>query len=117
MRLLTKIGNSELTACIRRASSITTRSIEMHNTDQHHTAHILHLKDLYEQAEHKRMITALTQHRHAKVHAAGKRLGVFLVTLGTWLVRWNDFAAPEAQPQSGAQSRQGALTLVCCDSA
>jgi hypothetical protein len=59
----------------------------MHNPDQQYEAHILHLKDLYQQAEHNRMITALTQHRHARVHAAARQLGVLLVTLGTWLVR------------------------------
>jgi hypothetical protein len=59
----------------------------MHNPDQHYEAHILHLKDLYEQAEHNRMINALTQHRHARVRAAGRRMGVLLVTLGTWLAR------------------------------
>jgi hypothetical protein len=59
----------------------------MHNPDQHYEAHTLHLKDLYEQAEHNRMITALTQNRHARVRAAGGRLGVLLVTLGTWLAR------------------------------
>jgi hypothetical protein len=59
----------------------------MHNPDQHYTAHILHHKDLYKQAEHNRMITALTQHRHARVRAAVRRLGVLLMTLGTWLAR------------------------------
>jgi hypothetical protein len=59
----------------------------MHNPDQHYEAHILHLKDLSEQAEQRRMITALTQHRHTRVRAAGRRLGVLLVTLGTWLAR------------------------------
>ncbi len=59
----------------------------MHNPDQHYEAHILHLKDLYEQAEHNRMITALPQHRHARVRAASRRLGVVLVTLGTWLAQ------------------------------
>src|SRR6476469_9738421 len=80
-----QIGGSELTACIERASTSTTRSIAMYNPDQHYEAHTLHLKDLYEQAEHDRMITALTQHRHARVRAAGRRLGVLLVTLGIWL--------------------------------
>ena len=59
----------------------------MHNPDQRYAAHILHLKDLYEHAEHNRMITALMQHRHARIHAAGRRLGVLLVTLGKWLAR------------------------------
>jgi hypothetical protein len=82
-----QIGSSELTACIGRASTSTTRSIAMHNPDQRYAAHILHLKDLYEQAEHNRKITALMQHRHARIRAAGRRLGVLLVTLGTWLAR------------------------------
>ena len=59
----------------------------MHNPDQHYHAHILHLKDLYEQAEHNRMMAAHTQYRHAWVPAAVRRLGVLLVTLGTWLAR------------------------------
>jgi hypothetical protein len=59
----------------------------MYNPDQHYEAHTLHLKDLYQQAEQKRMIAALTQYRHARVRAVGRRLGVLLVMLGTWLAR------------------------------
>ena len=59
----------------------------MYNPDQHYEALILHLKELSEQAEQRRMIAALTQHRHARVRAAGKRLGVVLVRLGMWLSR------------------------------
>ena len=59
----------------------------MHNPDQHYQAHILHLQELYEQAERDRMMTALTQQPHGRVRAAGRRLGVLLVTLGTWLAR------------------------------
>jgi hypothetical protein len=86
----------------------------MHNPDQHYEAHILHLKDLYEQAEHNRMITALTQHRLARVHAAGRRLGVLLVTLGTWLAR---SAQRDEQPaQHGvARDRGDRVSAGCCD--
>jgi len=59
----------------------------MYHPDQHYQAHTLHLKDLYDQAEQSRMIAALPQHRHATLHAAGRRLGILLVTLGTWLAR------------------------------
>jgi hypothetical protein len=59
----------------------------MYNPDQHYQAHTLHLKDLYEQAEQRRMIAALTQHRQRRVRAAGRWLGVLLVTLGTQLAR------------------------------
>ena len=57
----------------------------MYNPDQHYQAHALHLKDLSEQAEQCQMIAALTQHRHARVHAAGRWLGALWVRLGTWL--------------------------------
>ena len=59
----------------------------MYNPDQHYEAHTLHLKELSEQAEQRRMIAALPQHRQRRVRAAGRRLGVLLVTLGTWLAR------------------------------
>ena len=59
----------------------------MYNPDQHYQAHTLHLKELSEQTEQRRMIAALSQHRHARVRAAGRRLGVLLVMLGTWLAR------------------------------
>ena len=59
----------------------------MYNPDQHYQVHTLHLKDLYEQAEQRRAIAALTKYRHARVRAVGRRLGVLLVTLGTWLAR------------------------------
>jgi hypothetical protein len=59
----------------------------MYNPDQHYQAHTLHLKDLSEQAEQSRMSAALTQYRHARVHAAGRRMSVLLVRLGTWLAR------------------------------
>jgi hypothetical protein len=59
----------------------------MYNPDQHYESHTLHLKDLYQQAEQKGMIAALTQDRQARVRAVGRRLGVRLVTLGTWLAR------------------------------
>jgi hypothetical protein len=67
----------------------------MYNPDQHYAAHILHLKEVADQAAHHRMLTALMQHRHARVRAAGRRLGVLLVTLGTWLAR---SAQRDAQP-------------------
>ena len=59
----------------------------MYHPDQHYEAHSLHLKDLSEQAEQRRMIAALRQHRQWRVRAAGRRLGVVLLTLGTWLAR------------------------------
>jgi hypothetical protein len=59
----------------------------MYNPDQHYLAHILHLKELSAQAEQRLMIATLSQHRHARVRAAGRRLGVVLVRLGTWLAR------------------------------
>lgn len=59
----------------------------MYHPDQHYEAHSLHLKDLSEQAEQRRMIAALRQHRQGRVRAAGMRLGVVLLTLGTWLAR------------------------------
>ena len=57
----------------------------MYNPDQHYEAHTLHLKDLYEQVEQRRMISALPKYRHARVRTVGRRLGVVLVRLGTWL--------------------------------
>ena len=59
----------------------------MYNPDQHYQAHSLHLKELSEQAEQRRMIAALPQHRNMTARAAGMRLGVLLMTLGTWLAR------------------------------
>jgi hypothetical protein len=59
----------------------------MYNPDQHYQAHILHLKELSAQAEQRRMIPTLPQHRHARVRAAGRRLAIVLVRLGTWLAR------------------------------
>jgi len=59
----------------------------MYHPDQHYAAHTLHLKDLYEQAEHSRMIATLTQHQQGRVRAASRRLGVLLVRLGAWLAR------------------------------
>jgi hypothetical protein len=59
----------------------------MYNSNQHYEAHALHLKDLAEQAEQRRMIAALTQYRPARVRAALRRLGVLLERLGTWLAQ------------------------------
>jgi hypothetical protein len=59
----------------------------MYNPDQRYQAHIFHLKELSAQAEQRRMIAALAQHRPARIRAAGRRLGVVLVRLGTWLAR------------------------------
>ena len=59
----------------------------MYHPDQHYEAHMLHLKELYEQAEQRQLIAALPQHRQARVRAASRRLGVVLVTLGTWLAQ------------------------------
>ena len=59
----------------------------MYNPDQHYEAHTLHLKDLYQQAVQRRMMAALTQYRPARIRAAGRRLNVILILLGTWLLR------------------------------
>jgi hypothetical protein len=59
----------------------------MYNPDQYYEAHALHLKELSEQAQQRRMIAALSQDRPARVRAVGRPLGVLLVTLGTWLAR------------------------------
>jgi hypothetical protein len=59
----------------------------MYHPDQHYEAHTQHLKDLYKQVEQRRMIAGLTKYRHASVRAVGRRLGVLLVALGTWLAR------------------------------
>ena len=59
----------------------------MYNPDQHYEAHILHLKELSEQVEQRRMIAAFALHRPARIRAVGERLGVVLVRLGTWLSR------------------------------
>jgi len=59
----------------------------MYNPDQHYEAHILHLKELSEQAEQRRAIAALMKYQPARVRVVSKRLGVLLVTLGTWLAR------------------------------
>jgi hypothetical protein len=63
------------------------RSVAMYNPDQHYEAHIFHLKELSAQAEQHRMIAVLMQNRSARIRAAGRRLGVVLVRLGTWLSR------------------------------
>jgi hypothetical protein len=59
----------------------------MYNPDQHYEAHTLYLKELSAQAEQRLMIAALAQNRPARILAAGRRLGVVLVRLGTWLAR------------------------------
>jgi hypothetical protein len=59
----------------------------MYHPDQHYEAHTLYLKDLYGQVEQRQRIAALTQHRHARGHVVGRRLGTLLVTVGTWLAR------------------------------
>ena len=59
----------------------------MYNPDQRYEAHTLHLKDLCDQVEQRRLIAALTQPRHSTVRAAGMRLRVLLLTLSTWLAR------------------------------
>jgi hypothetical protein len=59
----------------------------MYNPDQQYEAHIFHLKELSAQAEQRLLIAALSQHRPAKIHAAGRWLGVALVRLGMWLSR------------------------------
>jgi hypothetical protein len=69
----------------------------MYNPDLHYEAHTLHLKELSEQVEQRRMIAALTQDRPARVRAVGRRLGVLLVTLGTWLAR----GATSSRPNLG----------------
>jgi hypothetical protein len=59
----------------------------MYNPDQQYEAHIFHLKELSAWAEQHRMIAALRQDRPEKIGAAGRRLGIVLVRLGTWLSR------------------------------
>ena len=59
----------------------------MYNPDQHYAAHTVHLKEVSEQAEHRRMIAALSQEKPARIRPSGRRLGVLLVRLGTWLAR------------------------------
>jgi hypothetical protein len=59
----------------------------MYHPDQHYEAHMLHLKELVEEAEQHQMIAVLPQHRQARVRAAGRRLGVVLMTLRTWLAQ------------------------------
>ncbi len=59
----------------------------MYNPDQRYETHTLHLKDLHEQARQRQMIATLPQHRHAMLRPVSMRLGVLLVTLGTWLAR------------------------------
>src|SRR5436190_11576469 len=59
----------------------------MYNPDQQYQAHIFHLKELSAQAEQRRMIAGLAQHRHARIRAGGRRLGVVLVNLSMWLSR------------------------------
>jgi hypothetical protein len=66
----------------------------MYNPDQHEQAHILHLKELSAQAQQRRMIATLSQHRHARVRAAGRRVGGVLVRLGTWLARSTTSSRP-----------------------
>src|SRR5689334_14821110 len=69
----------------------------MYNPDQHYEVHTLHLKDLYQQAEQRQMMAALTQYRPARIRAAGGLLGLLLVRLGTWLSR----SATSSRPSLG----------------
>jgi hypothetical protein len=69
----------------------------MYNPDQHYQAHTLHLKELSEQAQQRRMIATLTQYRPARIRAALRRLGAVLVTLGTWFAR----GATSSRPSLG----------------
>ncbi len=69
----------------------------MYNPDQQYEAHSFHLKELSAQAEQHLMIAALAQNRPARIRAAGRRLGVVLVRLGTWLSR----SATSSQPNLG----------------
>jgi hypothetical protein len=59
----------------------------MYHPDQHYQAHALHLKELYEQAEQRRMIASLAPHRPARIHATGGWFDIMLVRLGTRLWR------------------------------
>jgi hypothetical protein len=59
----------------------------MYNPDLHYEAHTLHLKELSEQVEQRRMIAALTQDRPASIRAVGGQLGAVLVRLVMWLSR------------------------------
>jgi hypothetical protein len=65
----------------------------MYNPEQYYEVHMQHLKDLHKEADQIRMIAAFSQRRHARLHTAGRQLGVVLVRLGTWLAR----AAPRDQ--------------------
>jgi hypothetical protein len=49
------------------------------------------------QAEQRLIIAALSQHRPSRIRAAIRRLGVLLMTLGTWLSR----SARSSQPSLG----------------
>jgi hypothetical protein len=69
----------------------------MYNPDQHYEVHTLHLKELYQQAEQRRMMAALTQYRPARIDAAGRLLGLLLVRLGLWLSR----SATSSRPNLG----------------
>ena len=69
----------------------------MYNPDQYYAAHTVHLKELSEQAEHRRMIAILSQDQPARVRASSRRLGVLLVRLGTWLAR----SATSSRPNVG----------------
>jgi hypothetical protein len=69
----------------------------MYNPDLHYEAHTLHLKELSEQAEQRRMIAALPQDRPASIRAVGGRLGAVLVRLVTWLSR----SATSSRPNLG----------------
>ena len=59
----------------------------MYNPDQQYETHIFHLKELSAQAEQHHMIAVLKQDRSTKIGAAGRRLGIVLVRIGTWLSR------------------------------
>ena len=59
----------------------------MYNPDQQYEARIVHLQELSMQAEQHLMIAVLRQDRSAKIGAAGRRVGIVLVRLGTWLSR------------------------------
>ena len=111
----------------------------MYNPDQHYEAHTLHLKELSEQTEQRRMMAALSQYRPARIRDAGRLLGLLLVRLGMWLSRsatnswpnlgWRVSRKPDgwgsavAMPSSACGNTQGVCdagdnqSCACCTQA
>ncbi len=85
----------------------------MYNPDQQYEAHSFHLKELSAQAEQHLMIAALAQNRPARIRAAGRRLGVVLVRLGTWLSRSATSSQPCASEDSPSSERSQECSNWC----